>query len=293
MRPHRYMWNSLGLPLAYHIWEPAVLVPPERPTVVLLHGYLDHARSFDPVAAAVAARYRVVAPDLRGHGESGHIGPGGYYHFPDYLLDLHRLIEHLKLESAIIAGHSMGASIACYFAGAYPDRTRALALLDGIGPAAVPAERSPALLRRWVNDVRLSEARGATLETMESLDEVARRIGRMSPGASPERLLAMAETATLKTEGGWRWRFDPLHRTTAPMAFDVVRFRVFLQAIRCPALIVWGERSPMRPPDAEERMALLGNLTRLVLPEAAHNLHHERPAELARALLGFFDEACA
>jgi len=262
-------------------------VLPEPPTVMLLHGFLDHGRSFDPVAEILADRFRVVAPDHRGHGMSGRVGAGGYYHFPDYLLDLARLMDHLQLERVLLAGHSMGASIACYFAGAYPERVRALALLDGIGPSALPLERAPAILRRWVNDVRLVE--GRTEAPMDSLAEVARRIARTSPGASPARLAALASTASEAVgDGTFRWRFDPLHRTAGPVPFDVQRFRTFLQAIRCPTLAVWGERSPMRPADAEERMALLHDLTRYELPGAAHNLHHERPDELAAVLAAFF-----
>lgn len=291
MEPTRHAWSNLGLALSYHVWESEA--GPDAPTLILLHGFLDHARSFDPVAAALASRLRVIAPDHRGHGESGHIGAGGYYHFPDYLLDLHALFDHLELETAHLAGHSMGASIACYFAGAFGERVRSLVLLDGIGPAHVPPERSPALVRRWVNDVRLSQTRGdAPSDVMDSLDEVARRIARTSPGATPERLLELAKTASVRYEdGSYRWRFDPLHRTTAPMPFDVTRFRTFLQAIRCPTLMVWGERSPMRPPDAAERAALIGDLSEYLLPGAAHNLHHERPDELAAVLAGFFSEA--
>lgn len=304
MLPTRHVWTNLGLQLAYHVWEPEPVSPaahvspaaaaasaaPE--TIVLLHGFLDHGRSFDPIAQVLARRFRVIAPDHRGHGESGFVGAGGYYHFPDYILDLHRLFDHLELAHAYLAGHSMGASIAAYFVGSFGERVRALALLDGIGPSHVPADRSPALIRRWVNDLRLAQARGeGPNEAMESLDEVARRLARTSPGASPERLLELAKTASVLTESGtYRWRFDPMHRTTSPMPFDLIRFRAFLQAIRCPTLAVWGERSPMRPADAAERMALIQDLTHFVLPGAAHNLHHERPDELAAVLLGFFSK---
>ncbi len=291
MLPTRHIWSNLGLELAFHVWEP---LHPAADTVVLLHGYLDHGRSFDPIAQALRQHYRVIAPDHRGHGDSGHIGPGGYYHFPDYLLDLSRLFDHLGLASAHLAGHSMGASIACYFAGAYPERIKSLVLLDGIGPSHVPSERSPALIRRWVNDIKLAQARvDAPIEQMESLDEVARRIARTSPGASPERLLALAQTASIERDGRYRWRFDPLHRTTSPMPFDLPRFRAFLQAIRSPTLAVWGERSPMRPTDVEERMALIADLTRIDLPGAAHNLHHERPEALAKVLLDFFEKVAS
>jgi len=296
MPPTRHMWTNLGLPLAYHVWEPdPATAGPQPETVVLLHGYLDHGRSFEPVAQVLARRFRVVLPDHRGHGDSGFVGAGGYYHFPDYILDLHRLFDQLQVESAHLAGHSMGASIACYFTGAFSERVKSLALLDGIGPSQVPADRSPALIRRWVNDLRLAQARGdSPNDAMESIEEVARRIARTSPGATPERLLALARTASREGEDHtFRWRFDPMHRTTSPMPFDLTRFRVFLQSIRCPTLAVWGERSPMRPPDAAERMALIQDLTQFELPGAAHNLHHERPDELAAVLLGFFAKASA
>ena len=288
-----HRWTNLGLELAYHVWGPPPDVP-DAPTLVLLHGFLDHGRSFAPIADALARRFRVIAPDHRGHGDSGWIGAGGYYHFPDYVLDLARLFEHLGLERAHVAGHSMGASIACYFAGAFGERVQSLALLDGIGPTHVPPERGPALMRRWINDVRLAEARTRARDEgdpndMGSLDEVARRLARTSPGASHDRLLALAGTASARNDdGSYRWRFDPLHRTTGPMPFDGARFRAFLQAIRCPTLVVWGERSPMRPSDATERLGLVAEAREAILPGAAHNLHHERPDELAALLSEFF-----
>ena len=185
----------------------------------------------------------------------------------------------------------MGASIACYFAGSFPDRVRSLTLLDGIGPSPVPAERGPALIRRWLNDVKLSRARDEA--PMATLDEVAKRLARMSPGASPERLLAIAASAVEETVDGFRWKFDPLHRTTSPIPFDANRFVHFLSAIRCPSFIIWGERSPMRPVDADERMNLIPGLERQTLAGAAHNLHHERPLELAAMLAAFLDRVSA
>lgn len=285
------------MPLAYYAWGPT-----ERgeghdvETVVLLHGYLDHALSFSPVAEALARRYRVFAIDHRGHGDSGRVGPGGYYHFPDYVMDLAGLFDAAGIEQAHLVGHSMGASIACYFAGTFPERVRSLTLLDGIGPSAPPPERGPATMRRWVNDVKLVRQREDA--PMASLEEVAERLARMSPMAPRERLLAMARTAAEEGPGGaggvgFRWKFDPLHRTTAPVPFDAARFSAFLSAITCPTLLVWGERTPMKPPDVEVRKRLLsggtGGLTERILPGAAHNLHHERPSELTVLIAEFLN----
>lgn len=285
------------MPLVYYVWEPGErALGRDVETVVLLHGYLDHALSFAPVAEALARRYRVIAIDHRGHGDSGRVGPGGYYHFPDYVLDLARLFDVAGIERAHLVGHSMGASIACYFAGTFPERVRSLVLLDGIGPTAPPHERGPATMRRWVSDVKLVGQREDS--PMASLEEVADRLGRMSPMAPRERLVAMARTAAqqgpVEAGGfGFRWKFDPLHRTTAPVPFDAARFSAFLSAIVCPTLLVWGERTPMKPPDVEARKRLIatgtGGLTERVLPGAAHNLHHERPGELTVLVAEFLE----
>lgn len=281
LTPTRHTWRNLGLDLVYHAWG-----DDDAPVVICLHGFLDHGLTFDPVARVLARHYRVIAPDHRGHGQSGRVGAGGYYHFPDYVLDLARLVDELEAPKVALVGHSMGASIACYFAGAWPEKTGALVLLDGIGPGSVPPERGPALMRRWVNDLKLLEARDD--QAMPDLPTVAQRLGRTSPNATDARLLEMAKDAAVQGDDGqWRWRFDVMHRTTGPMPFDVTRFYAFLRAIACPTLAVWGEQSPMRPSDVEARMQMVADLTRFELAGAAHNLHHERPAELATAVSSF------
>src|SRR5262245_26616302 len=104
-------------------------------TVVLLHGFLDLAWTWVPtVEAGLAGRFHVVAPDVRGHGDSDRVGPGGYYHFIDYLADLDALVRTLGRRRLSLVGHSMGGSIASYYAGVYPDRVHRLALLEGLGP---------------------------------------------------------------------------------------------------------------------------------------------------------------
>ncbi len=284
-RPTRHSFRSLDLELVYHAWGDE-----GRPPVVLLHGFLDQGRSFDPVARRLARRHRVIAPDHRGHGRSGRVGPGGYYHFADYILDLAALVEHLGADEVALVGHSMGASIGVYYAGSFPDRVNALALLDGIGPAGGGSDQGPAAMRRWIREVDLARRREPPL--MADLDDVARRLSRTSPHASRERLLEIApHAAAPHPEGGWVWRFDELHRTRGPIPFDPGRFGAFLAAIEAPTLMVWGALTPFKPPDAGARVAAIADATVMTLPGAGHNLHHERPAELSTVLEGFLEES--
>lgn len=277
--------TNLGLELVYDRAG-----PDDAPAVVLLHGLLDTREAMRPIAEALADRWRVLVPDQRGHGESDRVGAGGYYHFPDYVLDLDALLRHERLERAHLVGHSMGASVACYFAGSFPERVASLVGLDGIGPPTEGdgPDEAARRMRRWVEGVRRNERyvpRGA-----ESLDELAERLGRSSPRASRQRLHELVRVAAEQgADGLWRWRFDPLHRTRIPIGFDAVRFRGFLARIDAPVHLLWAEESPMHAPDEAERLACLDRVTEETLPDTGHNLHHERPEATAAAVRRFLE----
>src|SRR5438552_16390844 len=103
-----------------------------RPTL-LLHGWLDHAHSFDLLAPLIAGR--TVALDFRGHGDSQWVGAGGFYHFIEYVADLDEVCEQLSpLEPVRIVGHSMGAAGDIVYAAARPGRVEHLTLIDDVPP---------------------------------------------------------------------------------------------------------------------------------------------------------------
>ena len=90
---------------------------------VLLHGYLDLARTFSRVLSSLASGgRRVIALDFRGHGETERAPEGSYYHFADYLADVVGVLDALDLRRAHLVAHSMGATVATMLAGALPDR---------------------------------------------------------------------------------------------------------------------------------------------------------------------------
>ena len=279
-----FSWKTLGLTL-----KARVLGQAHNPAVIMLHGFLDTGAAFIDVAEPLLDTWRVIIPDHRGHGQSDRIGHGGYYHFPDYILDLDGLYRGLGLEQAALVGHSMGASIACYFAGAFPERVSAMALLDGVGPPREASpDKAPLRMRRWVDDVRRREDHDT--KGYDNLESVARSIGRLSKNADADRLRALAaEAAMLADDGRYIWRFDPMHRTQAPMQFDLERFYAFLTRIDCPVLTLWAEESPMHSDDEAKRIEALGHVTSRVVPSTAHNLHHERPDEVGRQLRRFLN----
>ena len=100
-----------------------------RPTVLLLHGLTSCAETWSLVAPALAEGMRVLAPDLRGHGETDK--PDGGYDYQSICQDLAGLLDGLGVEQTAVAGHSWGASIGALMAADYPQRVNRLALVEG------------------------------------------------------------------------------------------------------------------------------------------------------------------
>ena len=91
------------------------------PPLIIVHGLRDHSHSFDDLARGLLDRFRVLALDLRGHGDSE---TTPYYGFGHFVLDLHNFVRALRLERPILVGHSMGGEIVANYAGAFPSVPR-------------------------------------------------------------------------------------------------------------------------------------------------------------------------
>jgi pimeloyl-ACP methyl ester carboxylesterase len=277
-----------GLELHVNVWEASPEVT-ARGVAVLLHGFQDVGASFDLVAPSLAAEgLRVCAPDLRGFGQSGRIAGGAYYHFPDYVFDVADLVDALSPDAPIfLVGHSMGGTIASMYAGTYPERVALLALLEGVGPPAMPDSVSPDRVRHWVEGVRKTRARP---EKAMTFDEVMRRLSIGHPSVPADVLQKRArQLARQVSEGSdlFSWTFDPLHRTTSPISFGVGRWKAHAARITAPTLVVGGGTTGFHPEDEADRIATFATSRRIDLEGAGHMMHWTQPAELSAALVSF------
>jgi len=253
-------------------------------TVVLVHGFLDLAWGWAAVAERLAARFHVVAPDLRGHGDSDWIGPGGYYHFFDYVADLDAIVARVGRTTVSVVGHSMGGSVAGYWAGTRPARVHRLALLEGLGPPESGPDL-PGRTRGWIDAWRAHGAR--VPRGLRDLDDAAARLRKHDPllGADDARALAVHGTRPSRG-GGVVWKHDPLHLTQGPYPYRSDTAAIFWQQVSAPVLYLEGAQSRLRLPDAEvdRRLAAFPSARRAVVPGAGHMLQRNAPASVADAL---------
>lgn len=257
-------------------------------TLLLLHGFLDHARTWVDLVEHLPPAWRVVAVDWRGHGESERIGPGGYYHFTDYIFDLADLVDTLASGGIALCGQSMGGVVASLYAGAFPDRVTRLALVEGLGPTAASPGDAPDRVVRWIEQVRSSRARPP--RPITSLLDAARRLRHANPRLDDARAMHLAKVGTRAVDGGLLWTFDPLHRTRSPSPFLIDVASAFWRRVACPVAFVSGAESDSEPSDVTARRALFPYAAAVhIVPGAGHMVQLDAPEALAAILREFMD----
>ncbi|ACY17197.1 alpha/beta fold hydrolase [Haliangium ochraceum] len=282
---HLQLFNGLD----YHVLEWAPDDPACDHTVVLVHGYLDLAWGWRPVVdAGLAGRFHIVAPDMRGHGDSGRIGAGGYYHFMDYLADLDDLVGKLGRARVSLVGHSMGGTITGMYAGAFPQLVHRLALLEGMGPP-VPSTPAPERVAGWIKSWRTALA--APPRSYADRAQAAARLQSHDPKLDDELAAELAELGTLEGPEGVHFKHDPLHLTRGPYPFRLEFAQELWRNITCPTLLIDAADSHFARifADIEERYACVPHAERHTIADAGHMMHRHQPKALAERLIAFLE----
>ena len=270
MEPISHFFYSHRLKLQFWDWGTE-----GKPAMILVHGGLDHARSWDLVARALRDDYHVYALDLRGHGNSAW-APGALYSVAEHVLDLSALADIIKAFPIYIIGHSLGAVTTLLYAGVFPDRVKKIVAIEGVGLPLTSAQKPPPeRLRSWIDNVRKAENRNP--HSYPNLAEAVNRMKQANPFLSDQ----MAEHLTLhgtnwNADGSLTWKFDNYARLFAPYGMNLDDATEVLRKIECPTLLFWGRESFARDPDLDERTSVIRNRQVVRVDHAGHWLHHDQ-----------------
>ena len=256
---------------------------PQAPPVVLLHGLRSYARTWEPVATALAGRYRLIALDHRGRGDSAW-DPAGEYCTEAYVRDLEQFADSLSLARFALVGHSMGGANAIVYAARNPGRVR-LAVIEDIGPGSSASGAGAERIRREL---------AQTPREFAGIAE-ARAYWR---GLRPDIADAALESRVQNTvrplaDGRLTWKFDLGGIARARLDPDPARhvdLWPHLAAMRCPALVLRGARSDfLAAATCAEMTARQPLLSWAEIPAAGHYVHDDNLAGYLAALRHFLD----
>jgi pimeloyl-ACP methyl ester carboxylesterase len=247
-----------------------------KPSLILVHGALDHARSWDWVARALREQYHVYALDLRGHGNSGW-APGATYSVAEHVLDLSALLDIIHDFPIRLVGHSLGGVIVLHYCGIYPQRVRKAVSVEGLGFPPDHRVHGPASerLRQWIEDVRDLEKRHP-----KSYPNPAAAMARMkvvNPRLSDEQARHLTLHGTnWESDGSLLWKFDNYLRAISPYGHHLEDVTELFGQITCPTLMFWGTESFLPVPERDPRFLAVRDRRLLKVAHAGHWVHHDQ-----------------
>lgn len=263
---------------------------PEAPLLILQHGGRDHCRSWDWVAQELRHDWHIIAPDLRGHGDSAW-SPDGTYSMDSYVYDFAQLVHTLGHDQVTIIAHSLGGNIATRFTGLYPAKVRKLVNIEGLGPNPTAREEIEAKglanrLREWIEDKR--KASGRLPRRYPTLEAAFTRMKEENSFLTVEQARHLTIHGAHRNEDGtWSWKFDNYLNVWPVNDSSYTELQKLWQAITCPHLLLYGAKSFTTNPAKDGRLVHFQDARVIEYEEAGHWLHHDQFDSFMRDIRAF------
>lgn len=285
--------------LQYHVRQWGAPSTDQAP-LVLVHGWMDVAASWQFMVDALQADRWIIAPDWRGFGLTREPGPApDSYWFADYLADLDLLLDHFAQERQIdLVGHSMGGNVAMMYGGVRPERIRRLVNLEGFGLPATKPSQAPGRYAKWIDEIKSLHAGDMALKAYDSPEGVARRLMKTNPRLGADKAAWLARHwAAPNAQGQWEIQGDPAHKVISAHLYQVEEALEIYRRISAPVLSVTASDDSLRQwwkgtftlAQYQERLQAVPQLQSAVIADAGHMLHHDQPDALARLIENFLN----
>ena len=278
--PTSHSYFSQRLRLHYVDWGNE-----DAPPLLLVHGGRDHCRNWDWVADALRDEYHVIAPDMRGHGDSQWM-IGGSYSIAEFVYDIAQLIHQAELAPLTIVGHSMGSGICLRYAGVYPDNVKKIIGIEGIGPSPrdarqranpMPQER----VQGWIDETRALA--GRVPRRYATLEDAITRMQEANGHLRPDQARHLTTHGVNRNENGtYSWKFDNYVRAFAPFDISMEEDQALWQRITCPALLIRGADSWAKDPKDIGIATCFKTAEFATVENAGHWVHHDQLDEFLR-----------
>lgn len=265
----------------------------KAPPLLLVHGGRDHCRNWDWVAEALKSRYHIMAPDLRGHGDSQWMIGGGYSQM-DYVYDIAQLLRQNQVFPVTVIGHSLGGAISLLYAALYPETVVKLVSIEGMNAPITNRDRPDGdelanRLRTWVSQVHGLSSR--TSRRYPSLEGAYQRMQEVNPHLSEEQARHLTIHGSNQNEdGSYTWKFDNYVRMFAPIGLKDDEIAALYRRISCPTLLVYGTNSWAASSLLDGRANAIHDVRIEGVQDAGHWVHHDKLEQFLGIVHRFLNE---
>lgn len=276
--------------LRYHVQEWG---KEGAPKLFMLHGWMDCGASFGYMMPELSERYHVIAPDLRGFGETEH-APSGYW-FADYFADLEVLLNVYAPSGKVdLVGHSMGGNIVMLYAGIRPDRVGRVLSLEGLGLPPTEPSDSVTKYRQWMTEI-LSEEPSKVYPNVNLLKHSIRKGNPQLPDSVIEDLVYLWGKP-VGDQGAMMLKHDHHHRYTNPVRYNFAdTMDIWRNATAQVGLVVALESMLLKRFQPHRRIEQVMQACQIQpkhyyqLEKCGHMLHLEKPDKTSEIILDFFN----
>ncbi|MEI6859683.1 MAG: alpha/beta hydrolase [Shewanella sp.] len=263
----------------------------DKPLLLALHGWLDNANSFEPLAQFLP-QYQILAIDWPGHGHSEH-RPGHYpLHWVDYLYDLELLINTLKQEETLegIIGHSLGGIVAAAYTAAFPHRVEKLVLLEAISPLFESASKNNQRLKNsFASHLRLANKRVNTAAVYDSIELAVKARAKLT-GLDEFWCRLLVDRNMQKDGTGVSWRSDPRLKLDSPLRLTFEQVDTLMTDHSTETLLITAEGGYEQLNNLLPKAKFWFNKLSCVQLGGDHHLHMGNAKEVAHTISAFMSE---
>lgn len=265
----------------------------DAPPLILVHGGRDHCRNWDWVAQELCKDYHIIAPDLRGHGDSQWVN-GTTYPMTDHVYDLNQLLNQTNLGPVRIIAHSLGSGVSFMYSGLFSENVTKLLAIEGAGNPpeelreifALPTDER---LRHWLAETR--QKSGRIPRRYPSLEAACQRMQEENPHLRADQALHLTiHGANQNEDGTYSWKFDSYVRSpNRPNGISHEEMHELWGKIECPVLLARGKESWSYDPDGDNAH-LFQNARVVDFDNAGHWIHHDQLDKFLEVAINFLKD---
>ena len=281
--------------LRYHVQTWGTPSPDKTP-LVMVHGWMDVAASYQFVVDALSHDHYVIAPDWRGYGKTSSGGADNFW-FPDYMADLDFLLDHYAPDQQVnLVGHSMGGNVVMHYAGVRPERIRRLVNLEGFGMPVTQPDQAPGRYAKWMDELKKLHRGELDLRPYDASSGVARRLMKTNPRLSADKAQWLAtHWAAENPQGQWSIQGEAGHKLVNANLYRVEEVQALYRRLSMPVLAVEASdnslgiwwKGAFTLEEYHERIRAVPHLEIARIEDAGHMMHHDQPEVLAALIERF------